>query len=109
VKIGGDLSSPIRMQRGIRQGCPLSGQLYALAVEPLLCLLRKNVSGVCVGNSIYNTIKLTAYADDITVFVKTQADVNKIKNCLCLYEKASSAKLNWSKTEALWCNGHLMV
>jgi len=106
VKIGGDLSSPIRMQRGIRQGCPLSGQLYALAVEPLLCLLRKNVSGVCVGNSIYNTIKLTAYADDITVFVKTQADVNKIKNCLCLYEKASSAKLNWSKTEALWCNGH---
>ncbi len=29
LKIGGGLSKPIRLHKGIRQGCPLSGQLYA--------------------------------------------------------------------------------
>lgn len=64
------------------------------------------MSGICIGNSIHNEIKLTAYVDDITVFVKNQKDLNTISECLCLYEKASSAKLNWSKTEALWCLEH---
>ncbi len=37
VKMSGGLSVPVRVQRGIRQGCPLSGQLYSLVIEPLLC------------------------------------------------------------------------
>lgn len=48
VKIGGGLSVPIQVKRGIRQGCPMSGQLYALAIEPLLCLLRIKLSGILV-------------------------------------------------------------
>jgi len=32
VKVGGTLSRPIPILRGIRQGCPLSGQLYSLAI-----------------------------------------------------------------------------
>jgi hypothetical protein len=87
LKIGGGLSQPISIQKGIRQGCPLSGQLYALAVEPLLCLLRKELSGLRIGDDLHS-VKLTAYADDI----------------IGLYERASSAKLNWGKTEAFWCN-----
>jgi len=45
VKIGGTLSRPIPNLRGIRQGCPLSGQLYSLAIEPLLFRLRDRLSG----------------------------------------------------------------
>ncbi len=48
AKIGGGLSVPIQVKRGIRQGCPMSGQLYALAIEPLLCLLRNKLSGILV-------------------------------------------------------------
>ncbi len=32
VKAGGGLSAPKIMPRGIRLGCPLSGQLYSLVI-----------------------------------------------------------------------------
>jgi len=104
VKIGGGLSVPIQMNRGIRQGCPMSGQLYTLAIEPLLCLLRRKLTGILVSNKPEaDTIKLSAYADDITLMVRNSHDVQVIKEALKMYEGASSAKLNWQKTEALWC------
>lgn len=34
VKVGVTLSCPVQVQRGIRQGCPISGQLYNIAIEP---------------------------------------------------------------------------
>lgn len=40
VNMGAGLSWPIPVHRGIRQGCSILGQLYSLAVEPLLCRLR---------------------------------------------------------------------
>lgn len=46
VKMEAGLSRPIPLQRGIRQGCPITGQLYSLAIEPLLCRLRDRVSGL---------------------------------------------------------------
>ncbi|KAI3376754.1 hypothetical protein L3Q82_000356 [Scortum barcoo] len=46
LKINGGLSAPFRVQRGIRQGCCLSGMLYSLAIEPLLHKLRNKLSGV---------------------------------------------------------------
>ena len=47
VKVCGGLSCPVQVQRGIRQGCPISGQLYSLAIEPLLSSLRSRLSGLC--------------------------------------------------------------
>ncbi len=41
VKAGGGLSAPIPVTRGVRPGCLLSGQLYSLMIEPLLCRLRR--------------------------------------------------------------------
>jgi len=45
---------------------------------------------------------LSAYADDITVFVKNTQDVEVLSDTLSVYEKASTAKVNWDKSEALW-------
>lgn len=45
---------------------------------------------------------LPAYADDVTVFISNQSDVVCLQNALALYEKASSARVNWAKSEALW-------
>lgn len=76
IKIDGGLSQPLSVQRGIRQGCPLSGQLYALAIEPLLSCLRARLTGFQLADSALGAgVVLSAYADDVTVFVKSKKDV----------------------------------
>ena len=47
LKINGWLGAPFNIQRGVRQGCSLSGMLYSLAIEPLLHKLRMVLKGVC--------------------------------------------------------------
>ena len=66
------------MRRGIRQGCPLSGQLYSLAIEPLLNLLRTRVKGVRVPGAD-KAITVSAYADDVTVLIQDQEDVQALE------------------------------
>ena len=103
VKVGGGLSCPIPVQRGIRQGCPISGQLYSLVIEPMLCFIRARLTGFSVpGVMKGSTIALSAYADDLTVFITGGEDVKVLSNALKVYEGASSARVNWEKSESLW-------
>ncbi|KAI4883755.1 hypothetical protein NFI96_007667 [Prochilodus magdalenae] len=99
LKVGGGLSAPFKMGRGIRQGCPLSGALYSLAIEPLLHRLRAELQGFSM-RGLQERVALSAYADDITVFLKSQADVHALLRVLGLYMGASSARVNWAKCES---------
>ncbi len=45
---------------------------------------------------------LSTYADDITVFVNNTQDDTFLSDAFDVYEKASSSKVNWDKSEALW-------
>jgi hypothetical protein len=45
AKINNQLTSEIPLTRGVRQGCPLSGLLFALSIEPLLADLRVKLKG----------------------------------------------------------------
>ncbi|KAK2897108.1 hypothetical protein Q8A73_013488 [Channa argus] len=103
VKMGAGLSRPIPVRRGIRQGCPISGQLYSLVIEPLLCRLRSRLGGVSLPGFSGMSLPLTvsAYADDLNVFVTNQWDAWCLEETLSLYEEATSAKVNWAKSEAL--------
>ncbi len=100
LKINGVLSAPFQVQRGIRQGCPLSGMLYSLAFKPLLHKLRSVLQGMTLpGCNI--PLKLSAYADDLVIMVDNQQDIDMLTNIVAQYGKISSAKVNWSKSEAL--------
>ncbi|KAJ3604517.1 hypothetical protein NHX12_029257 [Muraenolepis orangiensis] len=44
---------------------------------------------------------LSAYADDVSIFVSSQRDVQCLQDTLSLYERASSARFNWAKSRAL--------
>uniref|UniRef100_A0A8C4WRH2 Reverse transcriptase domain-containing protein n=1 Tax=Eptatretus burgeri TaxID=7764 RepID=A0A8C4WRH2_EPTBU len=101
LKINNELVAPLSINKGIRQGCPLSGLLYALSIEPLLVSVHCRLTGVSL-SQLERPIKVLAYADDVCVFVQDINDVNIVRYCLSLFEKASSAKVNWNKTSALW-------
>ncbi|KYO32855.1 hypothetical protein Y1Q_0021939 [Alligator mississippiensis] len=62
----------------------MSGMLYSLAIEPLLHTLRRRLSGVVLpvatGPSAWPSLRLSAYADDVTVFLNTQEDVRALED-----------------------------
>lgn len=97
-------SRPFEIQRGIRQGCPLSALLFLLVVEILASRIRKSTNdGLQIKVQDENKyIQLTQLADDTTVFLKNE---QAVKNCLNIVEyfgKFSGLKLNLEKTEGLW-------
>lgn len=51
LKVGGGLSHRVMITKGIRQDCPISAQLYSLAIKPLLCKLRAELQGLSVQRS----------------------------------------------------------
>ncbi|KAI3376859.1 hypothetical protein L3Q82_000115 [Scortum barcoo] len=99
LKINGGLAAPFFVQRGVRQGCSLSGMLYSLAIEPLLHKLRKELLGVCFPGCPA-AVKLSAYADDVLVVLNTQTDIKVLEENVELFNKLSSSKVNWNKSEA---------
>ena len=48
-------------------------------------------------------LTIAAYAGDVKIFICEQADVSFLKESIRLYGRASSAKVNWAKCEALYC------
>ena len=86
------------LERGTRQGDPISAFLFAITIEVLFIMVRSNVN--IRGLSIFdNEIKLTACADDTTIFIK---DLNSFYHLICVFDQFrnfSSLKLNMEKSE----------
>ena len=97
----GYASEFFKLQRGVRQGCPLSGPLFVLCAEILANAIRadKTIKGI----NIYNReIKLSQYADDTTVFVADLSSAKNLFRLLDAFKKCSGLEVNKSKTEGMW-------
>jgi len=70
----GHASEFFGLERGVRQGCHLSGLLFVIGIDVLANALRnKNtIYGIKVGEK---EIKASLYADDTTIFVRDQNSV----------------------------------
>ncbi|CAM2096636.1 unnamed protein product [Caretta caretta] len=93
VKLNWTLTEPVSFGRGVRQGCPVSGQLYALAIEPFLCLLRRRMTGLVLWEPELRLV-LSAYADDVLLVVQHSGDLARVEACQAIYLAASSAQVN---------------
>ena len=75
-------------------------QLYSIAIEPLLCRLRSRLRGLSLPGLAHNPpVVVSAYADDVNVFIHDQHDVQQLQESLVCYGRASSARVNWEKSE----------
>ena len=64
----GWMSDCIKIERGVRQGCPLSPYLFVLSVEVLANAIRRDpsIKGISISQ---NDVKLSQYADDTTLIL----------------------------------------
>ena len=101
LNINGFLSAKIRLNRGVRQGCPLSALLYVLVIEVLAIQLRlnPNIVGFQVGGE---KIVSAHYVDDAIITILQNRCFKEVIKDLAQYEQASGAKINYKKTKGLW-------
>ena len=103
VKICGSLTAPFSVEKGIRQGCPLSGLLYSIAIEPFLNRLRGEVGDAGFWMPGTDTsCSVSAYADDVSVFVSSERGFGAVGDTYDLFARASVARLNTRKTQGMW-------
>lgn len=91
-----------KIDRGLRQGDPLSCQLFNLVIE-VLCIQiqkREDIQGIHIGPG--KQVKSSCFADDLRLFLKNVNSALNSKNVLHSFRRCSGLKSNDDKTEAMW-------
>jgi exonuclease III len=101
VMNNGNASTFFKPTRGIRQGCPISANIFILVVEILAHAIRKNpdIQGIKIDGIEF---KISQYADDTCLYLQ---DEGSLENALLIFQKfskCSGLNINMEKSEAIW-------
>ena len=95
---GGSTTKYFKLEKGARQGDPISAYLFIIALEVLFIML-KNKADI-KGLKIFDCDFLyTAYADDSTFFLSDIYSIKEMINCFNIFMRFSGLKPNLSKCE----------
>ena len=98
----GFLSEFFIVQRGCRQGDPLSPYIFLLCAEILTRMFKanKDIKGIKIADTEYT---LSQFADDTTVLLDgSQKSLDEALRVLNRFAISSGLKVNASKTRAVW-------
>ena len=100
----GHASEPFLLERGVRQGCPLSGMLFVIASKVLAQKIRRSkmIKGIAIEYNGSQEIKLSQYAGETTALLSYSQSVMRLFELLGIFERCSGLKINESKSELLW-------
>ena len=85
INHGGWLSEPFNVNCGIRQGCPFSPLAFVLAVDILALKIRNSsIKGIELPKlkDLQINIKCRQIADDTSLFLKDENDINSASNVI---------------------------
>ena len=101
VMNNGHASTFFSTSRGIKQGCPISANLFVLIVEVLASAIRQNprIAGILIGNQEF---KISQYADDTCLYLSNQESLRVSLSIIDLFSKCAGLKINRDKSEAIW-------
>ena len=102
IQNNGWSSEFFKLNRGVRQGCPLSPYLFILCVEILGNAIRNcdQIKGICV---LDVECKISQYADDTTLILDgSEKSMHQSFSLLDSFASISGLRINYEKTEALW-------
>ena len=98
----GNLSKPISIMRGCRQGDPISPYLFILSAE-ILSLMVENSSEILGIKINKNSFKITQFADDTTLLLDgSVCSLQAALNLLEVFGSYSGLKVNCEKTKIIW-------
>ena len=95
---GGTTAKYFKLNRGARQGDPISAYLFILALEILFFLVKENRR--IKGRNIFDHCYLcSAYADDTTFFLKYVKSIKEMVNSFHIFSHFSGLRPNLTKCE----------
>ena len=97
--INGGFTTPyFNLEKGARQGDPISAYLFILALEVLFELIKNNadIRGITIFNHVF---LYTAFADDSTFFLNDLLSVKNLIDTFKVFSLFSGLKANFSKCE----------
>ena len=98
----GHLSSFFNIQRGCRQGDPLSPYLFVICAEFLATRIKnnKNIKGITINNIEF---KISQYADDTSAILDgSETSLNHTLIELNYFSRISGLNINFDKTQLVW-------
>lgn len=110
VKCNGHLTQFFKIERSVRQGCPISAMLYVLAAEPLALAIDEHpeIKGIPIPNG--SIVSLTyQHADDTTVTVSNRESITNLFQVFSEFEEISGSRVNVQKSEILRVGTHLKI
>ena len=97
IRVRNETSHSVEIERGVRQGCVLSPDLFSVYSEVLINAL-EDLNGVSVGGVNINNLR---YADDTVLMAKSEEDLQKLVNRLDQISREFGMEINIKKTEVM--------
>ena len=92
-------TGPLSVQRGVRQGCPLSPMLFNMYSELIMRhALEKWEDGIEIGGRLYNNLR---YADDVALLATTEGNLQQLVNDVGKASERFGLSLNAKKTQVM--------
>ena len=97
VKVGNELTEFVDIKRGVRQGCVLSPELFALYGEIILRAI-ETMDGFSLGGRNINNVR---YADDTVLVADSVEKLQDLVNTVNVASEEKGLRINRGKTECM--------